>query len=146
MWSDTFLLYERAHLLRLLLWGATSAVCGLVLIGVTRRTRLRSSLLFHFGLQTAAWGLIDLVLAGNAWWALALRDLRSATQLDRFLWLNVGLDVGYVAVGVTLALTGWKLARKLGLVGAGLGVVVQGLALLVLDAYLIGVLGRIAAG
>jgi hypothetical protein len=133
MWSDTFLLYERAHLQRLLLWGVTSAVCGLVLLAVARRTRLRSSLLFHFGLQTAAWGLIDLVLAGNAWWALALRDLQSATQLDRFLWLNVGLDVGYIATGATLAVAAWLLGRRAGGVGAGIGILTQGVGLLLLD-------------
>jgi hypothetical protein len=134
MWSDTFLLYERAHLQRLLLWGVTSAICGLVLLAVTRRTRLRSALLFHFGLQTAAWGLIDLVLAGNAWRALALRDLQSAAQLDRFLWLNVGLDVGYVATGVTLTVAAWLLGRRAGGIGAGIAIVVQGVGLLLLDA------------
>jgi hypothetical protein len=94
----------------------------------------------------AAWGAVDLLLVLATWRGLEYRDLAGFTRLDRFLWLNVGLDVGYAAVGVTLAITGWRLGRRLGLVGAGLGVVVQGLALLVLDAYLIGILGRIAAG
>ena len=142
MWSDTFLLYERAHLQRLLLWGATSAVCGLVLLAITRRTRLRSSLLFHFGLQTAAWGLIDLVLAGNAWWALALRDLQSATQLDRFLWLNVGLDVGYIATGATLAVTAWLLGRRAGGIGAGIAILTQGVGLLLLDVRFLALIDR----
>jgi hypothetical protein len=144
MWSDTFLLYERAHLQRLLLWGVTSAVCGLVLLAVTRRTRppLRSSLLFHFGFQTAAWGLIDLVLAGNAWRALALRDLQSATQLDRFLWLNVGLDVGYIATGATLAAVAWLLGRRAGGIGAGIAIVTQGVGLLVLDARFLSLIDR----
>ena len=142
MWSDTFLLYERAHLQRLLLWGATSAICGLVLVAVTRRTRLRSSLLFHFGLQTAAWGLIDLVLAGNAWWALALRDLQSATQLDRFLWLNIGLDVGYIATGATLAVTAWLLGRRAGGVGAGIAILTQGVGLLLLDVRFLSLIDR----
>ncbi|HVD05061.1 MAG TPA: hypothetical protein VNB89_03550 [Gemmatimonadaceae bacterium] len=134
MWSDTFLLYERAHLQRLLLWGVTCAICGLVLLAVTRRTRLRSALLFHFGLQTAAWGLIDLVLAGNAWRALGLRDLQSAAQLDRFLWLNVGLDVGYIATGATLTVAAWLLGRRAGGIGAGIAIVAQGVGLLLLDA------------
>ena len=142
MWSDTFLLYERAHLQRLLLWGATSAVCGLVLLAVTRRTRLRSSLLFHFGLQTAAWGLIDLVLAGNAWWALALRDLQSATQLDRFLWLNVGFDVGYIATGATLAVSAWLLGRRAGGIGAGIAILIQGVGLLILDVRFLSLIDR----
>ena len=134
MWSDTFLLYERAHLQRLLLWGLASAICGLALLAVTRRTRLRSPLLFHFAFQTAAWGLIDLVLAGNAWRSLALRDLQSATQLDRFLWLNVGLDAGYIAAGTVLAAAAWLLDRRAGGIGAGIAIVVQGVGLLLLDA------------
>ena len=76
---------------------------------------------------------VDLAIV---WWArqgLALRDYDGALALERFLWLNVGLDVGYVGVGVTLAWAGWVLGRRLGAVGAGLGVVTQGLALLVLE-------------
>ena len=146
MWADTLFLAERNHLLRLVAWGGASVLAGTALVLFLVARRVRSPLLQHFAIQTAAWGAIDLVIALVAWRGLEYRDLAGFTRLDRFLWLNVGLDVGYVAVGVTLALTGWKLARRLGLVGAGLGVVVQGLALLVLDAYLIGVLGRIAAG
>ncbi|MFM9014132.1 MAG: DUF6992 family protein, partial [Gemmatimonadota bacterium] len=62
--------------------------------------------------------------------------LAGAVALDRFVWLNVGLDLGYVLVGLTLALTGWRLGRRLGLVGAGLGVRVQGRALALLDLQL----------
>jgi sulfite exporter TauE/SafE len=90
--------------------------------------------------------VVELLIALVAWRGLAYRDLQGFTRLDRFLWLNVGLDAGYAAVGLALAITGWQLGRRLGLVGAGVGVVVQGLALLVLDAYLIGVLNRVAAG
>jgi sulfite exporter TauE/SafE len=64
---------------------------------------------------------------------LAPRDLASATRLDRLLWLNVGLDAGYVLVGIVLAVVGWRLARALGPVGAGIAIVIQGLALSVLD-------------
>ena len=97
----------------------------------------------NFAVQCAAWGAIDLAIAGLAWRGLALRDVHGATKLDRLLWLNTGLDVGYVAVGVALAAVGWQLGRRLGLVGAGLGVVVQGLALLVLDAHFIAVINRL---
>ena len=133
MWSDAFLLVERAHLQRLLLWGAISVLCGTAILLGARRSRARLPLLFHFAVQTTAWGLIDLVLAGNAWRALTLRDLQSAAQLDRFLWLNIGLDVGYVATGVTLAVAAWILGRRGGGIGAGTAIVVQGIALLVLD-------------
>ena len=59
-----------------------------------------------------------------------------ATRLDRLLWLNIGLDGGYVLVGLTLVSVGWRLAKRLDLVGAGIGVVLQGLALALLDMVL----------
>jgi uncharacterized protein DUF6992 len=146
MWSDTLLLAERAHLMRLLFWGAACVVLGSTLLAVVAARRPQTPLLMHFAVQTAAWGAIDALLAGLAWRGLAERDLAGATHLDRMLWLNCGLDVGYVAVGVALAWTGWVLGRRLGLVGAGMGVVVQGLALLVLDARFISIIGRLNVG
>ena len=135
MFADTLLQLERGHLVRLLVWGALSVLLGTALLGVLAATRRRSPLLHHFALQLAAWGAIDLALGAVAWRGLALRDLAGATHLDRLLWLNIGLDAGYVGVGVTLAVAGWALGRRLSLVGAGLGVIVQGLGLAVLDLY-----------
>jgi hypothetical protein len=66
-----------------------------------------------------------------------LRDFEGQTSLVNFLWLNVGLDVGYIGVGLTLALAAWRLGPRLGGVGAGIGVIVQGLALALLDLRLI---------
>lgn len=132
MWSDIVLAAEQAHLHRLMLWGAGSAIAGVLLMLTVARPR-RSPLLFHFALQTAAWGAVDFALAAKGTRALALRDLSAATRLDRFLWLNVGLDAGYAAVGITIALSAWLLGRRLGGIGAGIAVVVQGLALLLLD-------------
>ena len=80
--------------------------------------------------------VIDVVLALAARPTLALRDYDGVTRLDRFIWFNCGLDLGYVAVGITLVWCGWKLARSRGLVGAGLGVGIQGAALLLLDVRL----------
>jgi hypothetical protein len=147
MWSDTLLAAERSHLLRLILWGVGSVIAGtalLVLVATRRGAAGGSPLLANFAVQCAAWGAIDLLIAGFAWRGLALRDLAGATKLDRLLWLNTGLDVGYVAVGIALAAVGWQLGRRLGLVGAGIGVAVQGLALVVLDAHFISVLNRLA--
>lgn len=127
---------EELHLLKLGVWAAMSILMGSALIAWVRFRRTESPLLQHFGIQSAAWGAIDLLIV---WWAgrgLAVRDLAGAIALDRFVWLNIGLDVGYVLVGATLVLCGWKLGRRLGLVGAGLGVIVQGLALTVLDLQL----------
>lgn len=136
MWADTLLAAERTHVLRLVLWGATSLLLGTALLTWLVVGRRRSPLLHHFAIQTAAWGAVDLALAAIAWSGLATRDLAGATRLDRVLWLNIGLDTGYVLVGATLVVAGWRLGRRLGLVGAGIGVIVQGAALALLDLVL----------
>ena len=142
MWADTLLALERAHLLRLIVWGGASLVVGSLLLALLRLRDHRSALLHHFGLQTTLWGAIDLVLALLGLQRLGLRDLAGATRLDRFLWLNVGLDVGYVMVGLTLLVIGWRAPQRPGLVGAGLAVVMQGSALAILDLLLAGQIAR----
>jgi hypothetical protein len=143
VWADAVLALERAHLYRLGLWGGASVVVGALLLLLARRPA-RSPLLFHFALQTAAWGAVDLAIALAALRGLALRDLAGATRLDRLLWLNLGLDAGYVAVGATVAIAAWTLGRRLGGIGAGVAIVVQGLALFLLDARLLLLLERSA--
>lgn len=145
MWSDALLVAERNHLLRLLSWGAACVVVGtaLLLMVVVLRRGDRSPLLRHFAIQTAGWGAVELTHALLAMRSLAYRDLAGYTRFDRLLWLNVGLDAGYVGVGAALALTGWMAARRLGPVGAGLAIAVQGLALLVMHASLVGVIARL---
>jgi hypothetical protein len=142
MWADVLLSLERSHLLRLAVWGGGSVLLGtLVLAGLAARGS-RSPLLQHFAIQTAAWGAVDLAICAWAWRGLTLRDLDGATSLVNFLWLNVGLDAGYAGVGLTLALCSWRFGPRLGGVGAGIGIIVQGLALAVLDLVL---LAQIAA-
>jgi hypothetical protein len=142
MWADTLLVVERAHLVRLIVWGGASVLVGSTLLGLMRLRGHRSALLEHFGLQTMAWGAIELVLALTGFHRLELRDLAGATRLDRFLWLNIGPDVGYVMVGMTLSVLGWRMARRLGPVGAGMAVVVQGSALALLDLVLANQISR----
>ena len=142
MWADQVLAFERAHLARLLLWGAASLATGLGCWAFLRAKRLNAPLLQHFAIQTGAWGAIDVLLALLARPGLALRDYDGVTRLDRFLWFNCGLDVGYLAVGITLAWCGWRLARSRGLVGAGVGVGIQGAALLLLDLRLAALLSQ----
>jgi hypothetical protein len=142
MWADTLLAHERAHLLRLVLWGGASLLLGSTLIALLRLRGHRSSLLHHFSIQSALWGAIDLGIALVGLQRLELRDLAGATRLDRFLWLNVGLDAGYVMVGLTLLIIGARVLRRPGLVGAGLGVIVQGSALVLLDLLLASQISR----
>jgi hypothetical protein len=142
MWADTLLAAERAHLLRLALWGAASLLIGTALVAALRLGRPRFPLLEHFGIQTGAWGAVELGVALLPLRSLALRDLSGATRLDRRVWMNIGLDVGYVLVGITLVVIGWRAVRRFGLVGAGMAIVLQGAALAVLDLLLAGQISR----
>ena len=143
MWSDTLLAAERAHLARLLVWSIASILAGSALLAVLAFRRTSAPLLRHFAIQTAAWGAVDLALVLWAWRGLGLRDYARAMGLVRIVWLNVGLDIGYVGVGVTLAVAGWIIARRVGAVGAGIGIVTQGLALLVLDGVFLSHIDRL---
>ena len=133
MWADTLLAAEGAHLLRLLVWGGASVLVATTLLAWLRVGGRRSALLEQFAIQTAAWGAVELTLASLARASLVARDLAGATRLDRLLWLNVGLDAGYVLMGIVLAAAGWRLGRRLGPVGAGTAIVVQGFSLALLD-------------
>ncbi len=141
MWADTLLELERGHLLRLALWGGGSVLVGSLLLAIVLLRRLDAPLLRHFAIQTAAWGAVDVGLVVWARRSLALRDYAGAQQLLNILWLNTGLDAGYVAIGVTLILTAWRWGARAGGIGAGVGITVQGLALFLLDLRLILVIG-----
>lgn len=141
MWADTLLTLERGHLQRLLLWAAASVVIGTSLLALLAARRSAAPLLRHFAIQCIAWGLVDAAIVAWAWRGLAYRDFAGVQQLLNVLWLNVGLDAGYAAVGATIALLGWRWGGRLGAVGAGVGVVLQGLVLALLDLRLIALVG-----
>jgi hypothetical protein len=142
MWADTLEAAERAHLLRLVLWGGASLLVGTALVVLLRVGRQRSSLLDQFGIQNAAWGTVEVVLGALRLRSLSIRDLAGATRLDRIVWSSIGLEVGVVLVGITLIVVGWRVARRPSLVGAGLGVIVQGAALAMLDLALAAQISR----
>ena len=133
MWSDTLLAAERSHLIHLVLWGATTAIVGTGIVATLTIRRMTAPILLWFGVQSMAWGLIELMLTAVGFHALAMRDVSGATRLDRLTWFAVGLDVGIVATGVAIVTVAWVFGRRLGAVGAGLGIVVQGLGLLVMN-------------
>ena len=128
---------ERDHLARLSLWALASLAVGLLAFVFARRLESGPrSLWQHFGIQSGAWGVVDLLIVAAAWNGLVARDLADAIALDRFLWLNIGLDVGYAMVGITLVVFGARSPRRMGLIGAGVAIILQGVALAVLDALL----------
>jgi hypothetical protein len=133
VWADTLLRAEQQHLLRLIFWGGLSIISATALAAMLVVRRIRSPFLGHFAGQTAVWGVGITILAAIEWHFAQLRDVSGAARLERLLWMNIGLEVGYVAVGITLVCAAWYFARRLGGVGAGIGIVVQGLALLLID-------------
>jgi hypothetical protein len=141
MYADTLFDLERGHLLRLGIWAAISALAGAVLLAYIILKKTRAPFVRHFAIQMLAWGSIDLAIASWGYGNLAFRDYAAAMQWQQFLWLNVGLDAGYAGIGLTLATTGWLLARRLGAVGAGVGILVQGVALFVLDVRILSLMG-----
>ena len=143
MWSDTLLAAERSHLIRLVLWAATSAVIGTGIIATLTMRRTTAPILLWFGIQSAAWGLVELVLTAIGFQAVTMRDVSGATRLDRLTWFTAGLDVGIVATGVAVVVVAWIFGRRLGAVGAGLGIVVQGLGLLVMNLTFASLLSRL---
>ncbi len=88
-----------------------------------------------FGQQTAAWGAINVAIAGFGAWRSQARPARAA-GLRRTLLINAGLDVGYVAAGAHMAHHRGTFGGRMtpdAARGHGLAVVVQGLGLLSLD-------------
>ena len=142
VWADIILSAERQHLLRLLAWSGLSIILGTSVIVVVAARRVRSPLLTHFAAQTILWGVLIALLTGIAWRGLHLRDVGGAARLERLLWMRIGLDIGCVAVGATLGLAGRLTTRRMEMLGAGVGVVVQGAALLLLDLQFAGLVSR----
>jgi hypothetical protein len=143
MWSDTLLLAERAALIRMAIWGAGCVVIGAAIVAFLAVQRLRSALLDGFAIQTTLWGAIALARVVEGMGSLEPRDLGAATHLDHWVWFLSGLDVGLMVVGATLAITGWRWGHRLGVVGTGLALAVQGAGLLTLDARFAALLTRL---
>ncbi len=143
MWSDTLLAAERSHLIRVVLWAVTCAVLGSAVVSILTLRRVAAPIILAFAIQTLAWGSAELIVAAARWQSLSMRDVSAATRLDRLTWFAVGLDVGIVGVGVAALVAARMSNRKLNGIGAGLGIIVQGLGLLVLDLTFAGIIARL---
>lgn len=131
--EQTFILLHQ-HLIRLGVWALFSIVFGVVIL-LAKRQNLAAQ---HFSVQFIVWGLIDGIIVLFGLRDNSRPDLVAAIKLREFLWLNEGLDVGYVAVGITLVIIGrWSKVNSASLIGAGLGVMIQGFLLLLLDGLLL---------
>jgi len=143
MWSDTLLAAERSHLIRLMIWAVTSATVGSTLVAIITLRRMVAPIVLWFAIQALVWGGAELILGIVCWETLAMRDVSSATRLDRLTWFNAGLDVGIVIAGIAIAGMAWTHGRRLNRIGAGLGVLVQGLALLLINLTFASILARL---
>ena len=135
---------QRAHLWRVGAWGLANAVGGaaLWLSADAEASPGRRA----FGLQSAAWGAVNtgIAVVGLAGGADApTADLAAALGAENgyadVLLVNLGLNVGYAAVGATLwAVSGRGVPNPDAWRGHGVALVVQGAGLFVLDgvAYL----------
>ena len=116
----------------LTMFGGSSVIVGRALSGPSGGPTLQA-----FGRQTAAWGAINLAIAGVGA-ARARSHPAEATRLRRTLLINAGLDVGYVAAGAHVAhhrsTFGGRVSPEAAR-GHGLAVVTQGLGLMALDLY-----------
>lgn len=110
---------------RLLAWSGASVAGGLALLLFGDRFWR------GFGSQCIGWGAIDaLIAAFGLRGALTKvdtpdahtpeRQSRERASLRRILWINFGLDVGYVVGGMALAFTRGKRDRFLRGVGWGI--------------------------
>ncbi len=142
VWADTILHAEQQHLLRLLFWAGLSLIAGTTVATIVTVQRLRSPLLIHFALQMALWGVVIGAIAGIEWQRLHLRDVSDFARLERLVWMNIGMDVGFVGMGAVIAASGRILARSIAAVGAGVGIMVQALALLVIELQFASMISR----
>jgi hypothetical protein len=150
VWSDALQHAERLHLLRVCLWGALSTVAGTALAVVGYVHAERSALIRRFALVCASFGAVELLAAAIAYRAVPLRDVAGATRLDRVAWLQLGLFLGLVGIGVTTVLASRvkksrlsaSVENPLATLGAGVAVALHGLALATLELLLIAEISR----
>ena len=121
-------------------WGLGSVVLGASAL-LSRNLAVR-----QVGIQSIAWGAIDAALA---WFgrrdarikiaAGATDGPRQARRFRTILLINAGLDVGYIAGGWALLRSARGRDQRSGM---GIGIIVQGLFLLLFDSGLAWLVGR----
>jgi len=138
--ADNLYTYQKQAMPVLLGWSAGSILAGLLWMGSERR------LWRGLGSQFLGWGAIDGLIAGFA----LRRATKNASRLDsgeispvehqrqwlqfeRFVWLNVLLDLGYIVGGAWLRQRNPKDPQKQGM---GWGIILQGGFLLAWDIIL----------
>jgi hypothetical protein len=104
-------------------WSIASIIVGIVLYLYV------DSFIQGLAVQAILWGIIDIVIAA---FTLYKQSDDPAVKLARVLYINVGLDVIYQAVGLLLLIFAWQNPF---IAGNGVGVIIQGAFLFVLDLF-----------
>jgi hypothetical protein len=136
---------ERGHLARLGLWAGANVVAGAGLLALARPETsplpAPATMLEGFAVQSLAWGAINLAIVGAGLLSTPTVPTTRAAALSaeddfaKVLWVNVGLDAGYMMAGGTmLAASAFGAAPAEQWRSHGAGIVMQGLGLGVLDA------------
>lgn len=134
-----FYRFQRLAGSALLGWGAANVAAGAAGLA------LANPVLRQVGLQALVWGAIDALIALAGRRAAARQEAQGAdsqTQARRFRTIvlaNAALDVGYVAAGLALIR---RAAARPERAGMGLGMLLQGLFLLLFDSALALLAGR----
>jgi hypothetical protein len=144
--NNNFFTYQQRRLRILFGWGAGNTIAGLPLM-------LSASPFWrNVGMQATSWGVIDAVLAVAGLAGARRKEIQlemgalaedaareEARSFQRILLINAGLDLLYIAGGVSLA---QRSPRQPSRQGMGIGIALQGLFLLVYDALLAREVGK----
>ena len=129
---------ERDHLWRVAAWGGANALGGLALVLASSRSG--QSTRWHFGAMSAGWGVVNVGIAAGGLLASGPPPtepgglLAAERQFHDILLLNLGLNVGYAAVGATmLGASAYGVDNVGRWRGFGASLILQGVGLLVLD-------------
>lgn len=129
--------YLGQHLLLYFIWSIFSIISGLFVF-------LSSHLIFHyFFMMTLSWGVINLVIAALLYLHIRghhyledsmVKQIKIQHHIEKYLYLNIGLDVGYIGIGSLMLVFSFTTStlHKLWL-GFGTAILAQGIIMLLLD-------------
>jgi hypothetical protein len=131
--------YNQKGMLILGFWAISNIIWG----GISMRKAQGQSKGFHE--MNLYWNLVNLLIAGIGYWQAQQeildlniwQTIENQQSITKILWLNFGLDVGYIVCGFFLIERGLRKA-KIRLVGFGKSIVMQGFFLLIFDGILVG--------
>lgn len=116
-----------------------------ILLGGLKLTKATRSRKYYFQMNLY-WNIVNLMIAGAALYSIFSKDPATVTLLQslkqhltykKILYLNVGLDLAYIAIGAYLKERSRNSPKTEQLLGWGQAVVLQGVFLFLLDLVLV---------